>query len=60
MEISNKTLAILLLAAVAVSLGGTIISMNSLNRLGEITTTGYATDPTGIVNLSVDQFVTRL
>ena len=40
MEISNKTLAMFLVAAIVVSLGGTILS---LQRLNSISTTGYAT-----------------
>jgi hypothetical protein len=40
MELTNKTLALLLVAAIAVSLAGTIISLNKLNN---VPTTGYAT-----------------
>jgi hypothetical protein len=50
MEFSNKALAVLLLAAVVVSLGGTIIS---LNRLSQVQTVGYATTSTGTVNLTI-------
>ncbi|MFH1915847.1 MAG: hypothetical protein ABIJ21_01150 [Nanoarchaeota archaeon] len=52
MDISNKTLALFLVAAIVLSLGGTLIS---LNRINEITTgpTGYATTGTGMVNLSI-------
>lgn len=42
-EISNKTLAILLIAAIAVSLGGTLFSLNRLARLSGMT--GYVTNP---------------
>ena len=49
MDVSNKTLAMFLVAAVVVSLVGTIIS---LNKLGTLTTTGYATG-TGRVELNV-------
>jgi hypothetical protein len=52
MEFSNKALAIFLLAAMVVSLGGTIIS---LNRLNEVKTVGYATSATGIVQLTISQ-----
>ena len=52
MEFSNKALALLLLAAMVVSLGGTIIS---LNRLNEVQTVGYATTATGTVQLNVQQ-----
>jgi hypothetical protein len=41
MELTNKTLAMFLVAAIVVSLAGTIIS---LNKLGTLSTTGYATD----------------
>ena len=58
MSVSNKTLAVLLLAAIVVSLGGTFIS---LNRLGALSTTGYQTyaetNETGFINLSIDRVV---
>jgi hypothetical protein len=51
MEISNKTLGLLLIAAIVVSLGGTIVS---LNKLDATSTTGYVTNnQTGNVSLSV-------
>jgi hypothetical protein len=50
MELSNKALAVLLLAALVVSLGGTIIS---LNRMNSVEMVGFATSSTGIVNLSI-------
>ena len=53
MSVSNKTLSILLLAAIVVSLGGTFIS---LNRLSGITPTGYATDE-GTVQLTIEEVV---
>ena len=40
LELKNKTLALMLVAAIAISLASTIIS---LNRLGGISTTGHAT-----------------
>lgn len=49
MTISNKTLALFMLAAVVVSLGGTIMN---LNQLTTISTTGLATD-TGTVNIDI-------
>jgi hypothetical protein len=49
MDISNKTLAIILVAAVVVSLAGTIISLNKLNGI-----TGFATTPTGIAEVQVN------
>ena len=53
MDISNKALAMFLLAAIVVSLGGTIVS---LNRLGSITTTGF-TPASGEVLLSLDEVI---
>jgi len=54
MDISNKALSMFLLAAIVVSLGGTIVS---LNKLGSISTTGYATTDTGTVQLTVAESV---
>jgi hypothetical protein len=47
MDISNKTLALFLLGAIVVSLGGTILS---LNKLGDVSSTGLVT---GDVNLEI-------
>jgi len=52
MEISNKTLAMFLVAAIVVSIAGTIISLNKLGQLGA-PITGYATSGTGNVSLNV-------
>ncbi len=50
MENTNKTLALLLVAAIVVSLGGTMIS---LEKLGQISTTGKATTTgTSTINIS--------
>ena len=43
-EISNKTLAILLIGAIVISLGGTLISLNRLARIRIPGITGFATD----------------
>ena len=53
MDISNKTLAMFLVAAIVVSIAGTTIS---LNRLGDISTspTGFATSGVGNVSLNVN------
>jgi len=40
-EISNKTLAILLIAAIVISLGGTLISLNRLARIKVPIVTGF-------------------
>jgi len=50
MDISNKTLALFLLGAIVVSLGGTIMS---LNKLGDISSVGLVTQ-TGTVNLAIE------
>ena len=50
MEFSNKALAVLLLAAMVVSLGGTIIS---INRLSVDTKTGFAITDVGNVSINV-------
>jgi len=47
MDLSNKSLALLLVAAIVVSLGGTLISLNKLNQQGA---TGLAA---GEVNLTI-------
>ena len=53
MEISNKTVATLLLLAIAVSLAGTLVSLNKIGRLG-ISITGMPVDAsTGIAQLQV-------
>jgi len=49
-EISNKTLATLLVIAIIVSIGGTLISLNRLSKFG---ITGFATSGTAKVNLTV-------
>lgn len=49
MDISNKTLALFLLAAMVVSLGGTIMS---LSQLSDLSATGLITD-TGTVNIDI-------
>jgi hypothetical protein len=55
MEITNKTLGLLLVAAVAISLFGTIISINKLNQFTQLsTTTGFATSDQGNVSVYVN------
>ncbi len=51
MDISNKTLAAFLLAAIVISLAGTIIS---LNKIGDLSTTGFGT-ASGNVSLSIEE-----
>jgi hypothetical protein len=41
-EISNRTLAMLLIGAIVISLGGTLISLNKLGKMKAITITGLA------------------
>ena len=52
MDISNKTLGLLLVAAIVISIGGTVVS---LNKLDGFSTTGYATtnQTNGTVSLTV-------
>ncbi|MFH1173881.1 MAG: hypothetical protein V1725_01985 [archaeon] len=51
MDVSNKTLAIFLVAAIVVSIAGTFVSLNRLGKMGGMT--GYALDDTGLANLSI-------
>jgi len=54
MEETNKTLALLLVAAIVVSLGGTIVSLNKLGQIQLGALTGRATDTSpGYVQLNV-------
>jgi hypothetical protein len=54
MDMSNKSLALLLVAAIVISLGTTLVSLNKLNNMDGISqTTGYATTGAGQVNVSV-------
>jgi hypothetical protein len=52
MDISNKTLAIFLVAAIFISLCGTLVSLNKLSSMGF---TGYAINDTdlGYTNFSI-------
>ncbi len=52
-EISNQTLAILLVAAIVISLGGTLISLNRLSRVGIPLITGRAADDTADIDLII-------
>ena len=53
MDISNKTLAMFLVAAIVVSIAGTTISLNRLDRMSVGGPTGYATSDVGNVTVSV-------
>ncbi len=58
-EISNKTLALLLIIAIVISLGGTFVSLNRLYNLKKIFVpeiTGLATD-TGTLSLTISENV---
>jgi len=55
MDLSNKTLAFLLVVAIVISLGGTIISLNRLNQLGFMGLTLYNTS--GTTNFSLQSSV---
>ncbi len=55
MEMSNKTLSLLLVAAIAISLFGTIISVNKLSKFQTIkTTTGFATSDQGTATVYIN------
>jgi|GEM_PF-440162 len=55
MEVTNKALAFLLVAAIVVSLGGTVVSLNKLNKVG---VTGFATaNDTGLTNLTINSSI---
>lgn len=57
-EISNKTLAILLIGAIIISLGGTLISLNRLARIKVPSITGfYGSDEEAIVQLDITGIV---
>jgi len=53
MDLSNKSLALLLVSAIVISLGGTIISLNKLNPEA----TGFAVSPLGNVSLIIGDLV---
>ena len=57
-EVSNKSLATLLVVAIVVSLGGTFISLNRLSSLGDIVTVTGAAGATGLVNVTITELVT--
>ena len=50
-EISNKTVAILVVAALAVGVAGLLLNLGSTHRLGGLT--GFVTSDTGNVNLTI-------
>jgi hypothetical protein len=59
-EISNKTLAILLICAIVVSLGGTLLSLNKLQQPGGSQITGMATNSSyGIAEVTI-QAITQI
>jgi len=53
MDISNKSVAFLLVVAIVISLGGTIFSLNKLNQLG-FTGLAFSNSPQGTANLTVN------
>ncbi|MFC1648648.1 hypothetical protein ACFL1B_04275 [Nanoarchaeota archaeon] len=60
MDLSNKSLALLLLAAIVISLGGTLVSLNKINQItyagGGPGVTGFATG-TGNVTVNISTAV---
>ena len=54
MDLSNKSLALILVVAIVISLGGTIVSLDRLNKLNPHGFTGFATgNATGTANFSL-------
>ncbi|MFH1511660.1 MAG: hypothetical protein ABIF10_08275 [Candidatus Woesearchaeota archaeon] len=53
-EISNRTLAILLIGAIVISLGGTLISLNKLGKIKVMTLTGFAGTNLTLGNVSLE------
>jgi hypothetical protein len=53
MDISNKTLAMFLVAAIVVSIAGTTISLNRMSTIGDKGPTGFASTGVGNVTLNV-------
>jgi len=51
-DISNKALALVLVASIFVSLGGTLVSLNSLGQTGGLT--GYALSDQGTANITIE------
>ncbi len=56
-EISNKTLAFLLIGAIVISLGGTLISMNKLKDIASATGLITSDKTNGTITLTVNQSV---
>jgi hypothetical protein len=52
-EISNKTLAFLLVGAIAISLMGTLFSLNRLGKIGAPMVSGQATINTGSASMTI-------
>jgi len=59
-EISNKTLAILLIGAIVISLGGTLISLNKLTNVKIPGITGFATGDDAKADATVALQITSL
>ncbi|RJQ17204.1 hypothetical protein C4573_04085 [Candidatus Woesearchaeota archaeon] len=55
MDISNKTLALFLVAAIIVSIAGTFISLQKIGKFEQASITGYATNYTGNVTLEISK-----
>ena len=54
MEITNKTLVMFLVAAIVVSLAGTIISLNKLGSISSKSTTGYVSNVNATARVNVN------
>ncbi|MBD3204629.1 hypothetical protein GF327_10140 [Candidatus Woesearchaeota archaeon] len=56
-DISNKTLATLLIAAIVITLGGTIISINRLSQVPKAKISGRASTDTGTAEVTIQSSV---
>jgi len=55
-EENNKTIVLALVAAIVISLGGTFLVLNKLDKVGDYPVfTGFATNDTGYVNVTISQ-----
>ena len=52
-EVSNRVLAALLIVAIVVSLGGTMVSLNRIRMLSFVPVTGFDTTDTGEVGVNI-------
>jgi len=57
-EENNKTIVLALVAAIVISLGGTFLTLNKLDKVGDYPIfTGFATNDTGFVNVTIQSLL---